>query len=164
MSLYHHFRDKDHILDEVAALVLNELRSTSPPDSDIVAWSLEKAKRYRTALLRHPNAIPLFVSRFPVHNRFDMYVQEFDALERVGIDRKYWIAILEALESFIIGSAMFLRGTDAPASPHSDVASERLVAEVIQARGIDHQRSFELAFVSLISALHKEYLEISVRP
>ena len=50
-SLYHHFKDKDEILDGVAFLALSDL---GPPDDEAlpwIDWLLQVARSYRQALL-----------------------------------------------------------------------------------------------------------------
>jgi len=153
MSIYHHFRDKDEILDEVASLVLNELKASPAPLDNIVEWSLVNAKRYRRALLEHPNAMPLFVKRLPTKNRAAMYVHEFEALDRLGINREYWIVVLETIEAFVLGTAIFLRhGAD---RSMSDTSS--LVRGAIDANKSTYDEVFELAFKEFIVSLYNAY-------
>lgn len=62
MSLYHHFRNKDVILDGMVDLVFGEIEL--PPDD--VDWRIamrQRATSMRQALIRHPWAIGLMDSR-----------------------------------------------------------------------------------------------------
>src|SRR5439155_5825211 len=63
-SLYHHFRDKDEILDGVATLAFAELRPLEDDTAGWVDWLMEMARSYRQALLAHPNLVPLVFGRY----------------------------------------------------------------------------------------------------
>ena len=106
MSLYNHFRDKEDILDQVAALIVEDIGVPDPPRAgagtittdELAAWSLESATQYRQALLAHPNAIPLFVKGYPTRGRHAVFAREFEVFAEVGIDPRYWLGIVRALE------------------------------------------------------------------
>jgi TetR/AcrR family transcriptional regulator, tetracycline repressor protein len=67
MSLYRHVRDKDDLLDAIHAAVLGDLGATRgaplPATADWRALLSLMATSLRAALLRHPNALPLFGTR-----------------------------------------------------------------------------------------------------
>ncbi len=62
MSLYHHFRNKDVILDGMIDLVFGEIE-LPPDDVDWRAAMRQRAVSMRAALIRHPWAISLMDSR-----------------------------------------------------------------------------------------------------
>lgn len=105
-SLYHHFRDKDEILDGVRRLVLEKLRV---PESKDVAWQdfcLAAAVAFRDALARHPNAAPLMIWRAdrPVGRGVRDFIA--GAVQRAGVPAKYVFPIIDSLESLAFGVAM----------------------------------------------------------
>jgi AcrR family transcriptional regulator len=73
MSLYRHVRDKADLIDALHAAVLADLRPEPPDDGSKRARTAPGeewrallggwCRALRTALLRHPNVVPLFVSR-----------------------------------------------------------------------------------------------------
>lgn len=158
MSLYYHFADKQAILDEVAKLILSELRVTKAPPGDFVEWSLANAKRYRRALLAHPNAIPIFVDRYPKESRVRMYDSEFAALKTEGIDQKYWMIFLETIEAFVVGSVLYLRR---PTQPGEESDAEQPVPGPKSDK--EYEAGFELAYRALVSELLELYRGMSAQ-
>jgi AcrR family transcriptional regulator len=72
MSLYKHVRDKADLLDALHAAVLGDLQPEAAADrkkhgrDHLPQWRLllgGLARALRTALLRHPNVVPLFTTR-----------------------------------------------------------------------------------------------------
>jgi AcrR family transcriptional regulator len=106
-SLYHHFRNKNEILDAVVRLVLGDLR---PPeeddDGDAVAWIVEVATRYRRALRQHPNVVPLVVAG--VNRRVGARVYDYglSRLRRAGLGTAEARAAVDAVEAYVVGSVL----------------------------------------------------------
>lgn len=114
-SLYYHFRDKEELLTEVARAVLDEI------GHEAGAWSNDWEKRTielsiaaRRVMLRHPNAAPLALRFFPRKVMLPAY-------ERSLVDCPYppdvQAAILEAIEKFTFGSALFAAAAEAHHTP-----------------------------------------------
>lgn len=107
-SLYHHFKDKEAILDGVRALVLKEsgaiLRgSKSATWQDYVTKSID---RYRTALLRHPNAAPLMT---PLRMSVDSQTRVDYVMGKMvedGVPEHLTYAIIDSVENLAFGSAV----------------------------------------------------------
>jgi AcrR family transcriptional regulator len=113
-SLYHHFKDKDEILDGVAFLALSDL---APPEDESLSWIdwlLQMAQSYRASLLTHPNLLPLILGR---HNRrAGSAVYDYAAMKLTGagIPPAYQLTLINALESYATGSVLY--GLNAPAA------------------------------------------------
>lgn len=63
MSLYHHFPDKDAILNGVVERVFGEMYMAEPFPEDWMVMAEEMMVAFRRVLLEHPNAIPLMARR-----------------------------------------------------------------------------------------------------
>lgn len=108
-SLYHHFADKQAILDQVVTLILSELEPLFDEPMEIDEWIVAVCVHYRRALLDHPNAIQLVEGQFPAQYRETVEAALFEHFERVGIRRSYWYPIVEQIQAFNFGSAYFAR-------------------------------------------------------
>ena len=62
MSLYNHVENKGELLDGVADLVLASIPST-PPGPDVRETMRALARAFRSAMIKHPRAAPLVLSR-----------------------------------------------------------------------------------------------------
>lgn len=157
MSLYHLFSDKAEILEGVATLILRDLRVPEQRPADVVQWSLDNARRYRSALLAHPNAIPLFLDRHPAHGRVSMYEEEFEALQSLGVEDQYWLVIVETLESYIVGTTLFLHPSKRLADVLSGDSGGELVKRALKARPVDDELAFTTGYVALLERLLEAY-------
>lgn len=108
-SLYHHFADKQAILDEVVALILSDLETLLADTSDVDEWIVEVSVQYRRALLNHPNAIQLVEGQFPPQYRKTVEGVLFAHFEALELGRPYWYPLVEQIQAFNFGSAYFTR-------------------------------------------------------
>ncbi|MGH9003747.1 MAG: TetR family transcriptional regulator, partial [Acidimicrobiia bacterium] len=113
-TLYHHFKDKDEILDGVATLALSELRPGADDSAGWIDWLMEMARSYRQALLAHPNLLPLIFGRYNRRAGSATYDYATRRLTASGVAPAYQITIISALEAFCTGSVLY--GLNAPAS------------------------------------------------
>ena len=153
-SLYHHFKDKDEILDGVAVSALADLR---PPDDESlpwIDWLLQMTLSYRDALLGHPNLLPLILGR---HNRrAGSAVYDYAAMKLTGagIPARYQLTLINSLEAYATGSVLY--GLNAPAStweaelPPDGYDHLRLA---LQSDALDEDARFELGCRSLLEGL-----------
>ncbi|GGE00283.1 hypothetical protein GCM10011529_03070 [Polymorphobacter glacialis] len=133
-SLYHHFRDKEELLTQVARCFLEEIGHQQERWSD--DWetrTIELSLATRRVALRHPNAAPLALRFFPRKLMLPAY-------ERSLVDCPYppqfHAVILEAVEKFTYGSALFAAAAEAhhtPAMPPVDEAHFPYLASAIAA-------------------------------
>jgi TetR/AcrR family transcriptional regulator, tetracycline repressor protein len=151
-SLYHHFENRQAILDAVARSIMLELRPPARVPDDFISWSVANAMRARRALLAHPDAIPLFVSRYPRAARREMYESEFAALATQGIAERYRLVFVESLEALVVGAVLYLR--PAPPADEEDPRSAPLTAA-------DYDLAFEVAYRGYVVSLLDQYRELS---
>jgi TetR/AcrR family transcriptional regulator, tetracycline repressor protein len=153
-SLYHHFKDKDEILDGVAAIALSELRPPADESLDWIDWLLQVARSYRQALLAHPNLLPLVLGR---HNRrAGSAVYDYAAMKltAAGIPPAYQLTLINSLEAYATGAVLY--GLTAPAGaweaslPPDGCEHLRLA---LQSDALDDDTRFELGCRALLEGL-----------
>lgn len=144
-SLYHHFADKQAILDDVVALILSSLEPLIEAATGVDEWIVDVCVQYRRALLEHPNAIQLVEGQFPPHYRAVVESTLFDYFEHRGILRRYWYPIVEQIQSFNFGSAFVAR------SKSSDGRSNAVIDEA----------HFRIAVQTLFSGLVEHYTSLT---
>jgi TetR/AcrR family tetracycline transcriptional repressor len=130
MSLYHHVRDKEDLLDGVCAMVMREFRY---PDEDRpwIDVARDGAREWRRVLREHPNVIALWADRQrPMTELEALMPMEFAlrVIGRAGIGDREGVLVFNVLGGYIMGvvmmevGAMFSAGTSragAPAGPHA---------------------------------------------
>ncbi len=103
MSLYHHFRNKDVILDGMVDLVFAEV-ALPPDDVDWRAAMRQRAVSMRDALVRHPWAISLVDSRTnPGHATLRHHNAVIGCLRSGGFSIAGAAHALSVLDSYIYG-------------------------------------------------------------
>jgi TetR/AcrR family transcriptional regulator, tetracycline repressor protein len=108
MSLYHHVRDKEDLLDGICSLVMNEFRY--PDESQ--AWidvAKQGAQEWRRVLKQHPNVIALFAERQkPMTDVQALGPMEFAlrVIGRAGMDERETVLVFNVLGGYIMGSVM----------------------------------------------------------
>jgi AcrR family transcriptional regulator len=172
MSLYNHFKDKEDILDQVAGLIVEDIgvpdrpeaRATTITADELAAWSLESATVYRRALLAHPNAIPLFVKGYPTRGRHAVFAREFEVFADVGIDPRYWLAIVRALESLVVGSTLFLAPGRWPDDESERADPELLIGRATGATALGADEAFAIAYAGMVRSMLERYQQLTSGP
>jgi len=109
-SLYHHFKDKDEILDAVADYVVRSTKTLRQKQTD--SWeaaAIHLADTYRSVIMAHPNTTMLVVSRrtgqrpAAVHGQYDSLLQKLCA---AGFSPERALLALVSLEMLAAGSAI----------------------------------------------------------
>jgi TetR/AcrR family transcriptional regulator, tetracycline repressor protein len=108
-SLYHHFKDKDEILNGACRLVMREARVAAPAAGRQLTWrqyATRSVARYRMALLRHPNIAPLMAPGVvrPMAIASRDYVISLMIAE--GVPARFTYPIIDSIETLAYGSAM----------------------------------------------------------
>ncbi len=155
-SLYNHVASRDDLLDEITALIDEEVDVAALDGSDWHTGLAALARSYRRAYARHPQMIATIVRR-PVrtHIALDGYDRLFKLLLDNGWDGATASAIVAAMDYLVLGSAIetFAAGFDR--SPDEYAADyPNLAAALRSADGTpidDH--GFELGLEALLARL-----------
>ena len=119
MSLYHHIRDKEDLLDGICSGVMRDFRY---PDEDRpwIEVARDGAREWRRVLRDHPNVIALWADRQrPMTDLESLLPMEFAlrAIGRAGISAREGVQVFNVLGGYIMGvvmmevGAMFSAGT-----------------------------------------------------
>jgi AcrR family transcriptional regulator len=124
-SLYHHFDDKDAILQGVRLRVFNGSRAAEPPAADD-SWQdylRRTTTRYRAALLSHPHAAPLMAPTVLLRP-FSLVVRDqvADKLLTSAVPSDLVLAMIDSMEMLAYSSALL--------NPRQETPQQRLPIQV----------------------------------
>lgn len=140
-SLYHHFRDKNELLAEVALLLLDPTPFVLE-ETDWAERLIELCVKTRRSLLLHPNAAALLLHFFPRHLLLDAYDR---AVREDPFPAELHLAVIEGTEKITFGSALFeasARADGVPAMPPVDAARFPSLGRSMQANPFDEEQLF----------------------
>lgn len=156
-SLYHHFRDKEELLAEVARSLLSEVGHEQEEwSTDWETRMVELSCATRRVALRHPNAAPLSLRFFPRRLMLPAY--------EAGLrDCPYPLAthmiVHEVIEKFTYGSSLFAAAAEThhiPAMPEVDSAHFPRLAEALELAPSDEE-IFKEGLQVLLAGLRARY-------
>lgn len=106
-SVYHHYRYKHLILEDVVRLVLSDIDVTTMPTGYWKDYLLHASIRYYRAVVAHPNLVP--VLQASSHPPYTHAVENHTAtmLFQSGFPARYVVLIREQLESLILGAVQY---------------------------------------------------------
>lgn len=159
-SFYHHFKNKEELLAEVARCLLREVGNQQESWSD--DWetrTIELSLATRRVALRHPNAAVLSLRFFPRRLMLSAY-------EHSLVDCPYppttHAIILEAVEKFTYGTSLFAAAAEAhhlPAMPSVDKERYPLLAAALQAAPNDDEAIHVEALRALLDGFRVRFGE-----
>ena len=152
-AFYHHFRDKSEILRAVARFAVAEIDVPEPARyASWQDWVVQLAVNYRAMLVARPYIAPLLLDGYLARTTLPVYAMEREHLTRAGIPADRHETVFDALEAFVLGSAM-LAGTR-----HNTRAPEHWGASVpdgdVEVRAA---ADFELALRVLLDGLVRRF-------
>lgn len=113
-SLYHHFRDKNALLEEVARVLLLKVPDLKRDDQSPEEWIIALCLAARRTMLRHPNAAPLMLQFFPRR----LLLRAYDrAAEIYPYPPEIHMAVIEGTEKLTFGSSLFAASAVARGTP-----------------------------------------------
>lgn len=174
MSIYHHVKDKDTLLDALVERVYTEIELGELPDE----WP-DRLGRYctalRTALMRHPNVLPAVATR-PVMSTSTMGLVEVSLTEltEVGLDAETAQRVLAVIVSFIMGHVLSEAGARPELGGHppeaidgfrSALGSDQFPLVVASLGGLapDREAEFDLGVRFLIEGIRAELGNVVAR-
>lgn len=106
-SLYHHFANKEAILVGATELALERTPIDVQSDgSDWKLWMLDGTRQLRDVLVAHPALIPIIVKRRTLGVRAEALETITRKLIGRGVPAEIILPLYEALERFVIGTAV----------------------------------------------------------
>jgi AcrR family transcriptional regulator len=141
-SLYHHFKDKSELLQEVARMMLVKMPAVRATGQSFEEQIIARCVATRQTLLKHPNAAPLILRYFPRHMLLAAY-------NRAASEEPYptpiQMTVIDAIEKYTYGAALFeasarARGID----PMPPVDGEKYpsLAKAIEDNPFDDEQLF----------------------
>jgi len=106
-SLYHHFADKNAILEAVSrAIVAKTVYPRKPASGDWAEWFTQLSLNFRTAVLRHRRAAPVLLQHMPHDLLTDLFESAAAYLGECGVPVELHVQILDGLEKLTLGAAL----------------------------------------------------------
>ncbi len=153
-SLYNHVASRDDLLDEMTAVINEQIDASGLEHPDWRVGIADYARSYRRAFSVRPQLVATIASR-PVRSGLALrgYDETFAAFEHLGWDQRTAATVLAAIDFIVLGSAIetFGAGFDRPPEeyepeyPHLASALRATSAEDIDDLG------FELALAAVIA-------------
>lgn len=145
-SLYHHFRDKNEILAEVAHLILLEADEPARlPADDWREALVSLAVAARRSILRHPKAAPLLLIHPPRHVALQAYERSLRLFEKKGVPKHLHMPIVNGMDSIVFGAALLTasaRAQEIDAFPIYDPSRFPSLTAAIKANNLDEEAMF----------------------
>ena len=156
-SLYHHFRDKEELLAEVARSLLAEVGQEQEQwSADWEGRMVELSCATRRVALRHPNAAPLSLRFFPRRLMLPAYEA---GLRDCPYPLETHMIVHEVVEKFTYGSSLFAAAAEThhiPAMPEVDAAHFPRLAEALEVAPSDEE-IFKEGLQVLLAGLRARY-------
>jgi TetR/AcrR family transcriptional regulator, tetracycline repressor protein len=155
-SLYHHFLNREEILDEVSKLILSEVQVSQDPErpwrENVIAQVLSTLR----VLVGHPNALPM-LSRMP-HRRFGLGTAEYlaESFRSEGVPVEYVLPAMESIFALTLGIAMSAVNADRVAQ-WGDTEKYPTLGKVVKASRMGSEQQLKTAVGAFIDGWIARY-------
>ncbi len=156
-SLYNHVTNRDDLLDEMTAVINEQIDASGLEHPDWRVGIADYARSYRRAFSVRPQLVATIASR-PVRSDVSLrgYDQTFAAFQSLGWDPQTAAAVLAAIDFLVLGSAIetfgagFDRAPDeyAPEYPNLAAALRETSGDEIDDLGFELGLAAVIAWVS----------------
>lgn len=153
-SLYHHFRNKEEMVVGAAQLALADV---APPPTEGVDWRVwlsEVARRYRDVLVAHPALISVIVNNRNTRVGTPAFNESAERLVEQGVPSAAVLPMLDAIEQFVVGSALHSAGSLIDPE-FVDPSSNELLAKLRRDAGLSSDEIFGFVVDSIIEGVER---------
>ena len=157
ISLYHHFKNKEHILVGACELALANVRTPNTSSIDWREWLFRNANEYWKALRAHPNLIPLLMRRHPLRIGLAEHNATAGLLAVQGVPPGAIMPMMEGLEALALGLAAYESGVAADTGDDNWQADHPYLYHVIRNRDISRSRAFDVLVKAVVEAILAEH-------
>lgn len=141
-SLYHHFKDKSELLQEVARIMLIRIPAVQATGQSFEEQIIARCVATRQTLLKHPHAAPLILRYFPRHMLLAAY-------NRAASEEPYptpiKMTVIDAVEKYTYGASLFAasaRARGVEPMPAVDGEKYPSLAKAIEDNPFDDEQLF----------------------
>ncbi|MGH6614443.1 TetR/AcrR family transcriptional regulator [Sphingomonas sp.] len=157
ISLYHHFRSKEHILVGACELALNDVRTPNTSNIDWREWLVRNATEYWKALRAHPNLIPILMRRHPLRIGLSEHNATAGLLAVQGVPPGAIMPLLEGLESLALGCAAYESAVASDTGTDNWQEQNPFLYRVSVNAGIPRANAFRAMANAVVGAILDEY-------
>lgn len=156
-SLYHHFKNKHDILVSAAelALIRTPLRIPSRSVTDWRELLLLGAQQLRDFLLAHPALTPVIIQRRSEGMGNRLLENATKHLLEDGVSQEIIAPLFEAMERFIIGTAVRHIAERNASKNKISKAQFPFLATVMNRDSMDPEQIFRISILGIIKAIEK---------
>jgi AcrR family transcriptional regulator len=149
-SLYHHFANKEDIVVGATELALAEVRTPTETDESWQVWLPRNGTLLREAMRMHPQLIPVIVRRSELGMGRQMLESSAVRLVDEGVSLGAVAPLLDALETFAIGSAIH---EVRDAAPGAEDCSGSVLSEATRCRSLSADEIYAVVSRAIVEAV-----------
>lgn len=157
ISLYHHFRSKEHILAGACELALADVRTPHTANSDWRDWLIDNARKYYLALRAHPNLIPVLMRRHPLRIGMTEHNATVGMLAVQNVPIGAIMPLMDGLESIALGCAAYQSAVDADTGTDNWQEAHPFLYHASRSAEVSKLGAFEAMAKAAVDAILETY-------